>query len=73
MPQNTEKIIETLSPLERKIIPFLELSLEEIKEKTQLEEISFLRALKFLQNKNILKLKTEKKKIIILRHYKYLT
>lgn len=59
-----EKIGEKLSPLERKVIPHLNLSLKEIKEKTGLDSTSLLRALKFLENKNILKIKTEKKKII---------
>ena len=59
-----KEIIEQLSPLERKIIPYLNLKIEEIKEKTKLDETSVLRALKFLENKNIIKIKSEKKKII---------
>src|SRR3989344_1302553 len=59
-----QKIIESLSPLERKIIPFLNLSLEEIKEKTKLDQTSLMRALKFLENKNIISLNYKKKKII---------
>ncbi|MDO8459949.1 MAG: phenylalanine--tRNA ligase subunit alpha [Nanoarchaeota archaeon] len=59
-----EKIIETLSPLEQKIIPYLNESLEKIKEKTGLDDTSFLRALRFLENKGIVKIKVAKNKIV---------
>lgn len=61
---SVQEIIEKLSPLERKIIPYLNLSFEEIKEKTQLDETSLLRAFKFLEAKNIIKLSTTKKRIV---------
>ena len=64
MEKNVQEIIEKLSPLEIKIVPFLNLKSEEIKEKSGLDETSFLRALKFLENKNLVKTKTEKVKII---------
>jgi len=57
-------IIDALSPLERKIIPYLKFSIEDIKQKTNLDQTSILRALKFFENKNLLKIKTEKSKII---------
>ncbi|MBU0467206.1 MAG: phenylalanine--tRNA ligase subunit alpha [Nanoarchaeota archaeon] len=59
-----QKIIESLSPLERKIIPHLNLSLKEIKQQTNLDSTSLLRALRFLENKNLIKIKLTKKKII---------
>lgn len=61
---NIDKILESLSPLEQKLIPYLNLPLKEIKIKTSLDNTSLLRALKFLQNKNILFIKTSKKKMI---------
>jgi len=64
MLENIENILDQLSPLERKIIPHLNLPLEEIKEKTNLDQTSLLRALKFLENKGLLKLSSKKKKII---------
>ena len=64
MSEKIEPIIEQLSPLERKIIPFLNLKFNDIKKKSQLDDTSLLRALKFLENKNILKIKTERKIII---------
>jgi hypothetical protein len=59
-----EKIINSLSPLERKIIPFITLSFKEIKEKSRLDSTSILRALKFLENKEILKLEKIKTEIV---------
>jgi len=58
------KIIEKLSPLERKIIPFLNLGAVEIAEKTALDTTSILRALKFLENKGILRINKKTEKII---------
>ena len=59
-----EKIIESLSPIERKIIPFLNLSIDEIKEKSDLDQTSVLRALRFLENKGFVKIKAKEKTII---------
>jgi len=64
MSSEIQKIIETLSPLERKIIPHLNLPLREIKIKTNLDNTSILRALKSLENKKILKIQTKTKRII---------
>ncbi|MDO8508643.1 MAG: phenylalanine--tRNA ligase subunit alpha [Nanoarchaeota archaeon] len=64
MSNQMEKIIEKLSPMERKIIPFLNLSIEEIEQKSSLDSVSTLRALKFLENKDIIKIKKTSKKII---------
>ena len=57
-------IIDKLSPIERKILPFISLSLKKIKDKSGLDEVSVMRALTFLESKGIIKLKTEIKTII---------
>lgn len=58
------ELLDSLSPLERKVIPFIDHSLEDIKKKTNLDETSVMRALKFLENKKILAIVLEKKKIV---------
>ncbi len=69
-----DKIIDSLSPLELKVIPFLNLSILEIIKESGLDKVSVLRALKFLENKDLLKIKQEKTKIVDLStngiHYK---
>src|SRR6056297_2900516 len=65
MSTNTKKVIEKLSQHERKIIPYLETgSIREICKRTNLDKISVLRAMEYLQNKGIVELSYEKKKII---------
>ena len=64
MDNEVENIIEYLSPNERKVLPYIKESLEDIRSKSKLDEVSVLRALDFLQNKGILNVKSEKKKII---------
>lgn len=60
-----EGVLESLSPIEREVFPYLELgSLGKIREKSNLDETKILRALQFLENKGIVKLKTESVKII---------
>ncbi len=61
---NLQDIIESLSPLERKIIPFLNQNIKSIIKNSGLDEVSVIRALKFLENKGLLHLKTEQKTII---------
>src|SRR3989344_3028595 len=61
---NIKEIIESLSPLERKILPYLSLSIKDIEKKSSLDEVSVLRALKFLENKKALKLIITKKTYI---------
>jgi len=62
--QEIQKIIESLSPLERTIFPHLHLSIKEIREKTNLDSVSLTRALQFLSNKGLIVL-TKKTKTII--------
>lgn len=60
-----QKIIESLSPNETKILPHLaENNINEICKKANLDKISVVRSLEYLQNKNIVKLSLEKKKIL---------
>jgi phenylalanyl-tRNA synthetase alpha chain len=62
--ENMEEIIDKLSPIERKVVPFLNHKLDHIVKKSGLDEVSVVRALKFLEAKGALKIKSEVKKII---------
>ena len=64
MDKEIQKLMEKLSPLEIKIIPYLNLSVDKIQEKAEIDETSVLRALKFLENKEILKIKKTVNKIV---------
>ena len=59
---NDQKIIDSLSPNERKILPYLEEKIIDICKKSNLDKISVLRSLEYLQNKEIVKLSYKKKK-----------
>jgi len=60
-----KKIIQSLSPNERKILLFLkEKNINEICKKSGLDKVSVIRALEYLQNKNIVKISSQKKKIV---------
>ena len=59
-----QKLIDSLSPNERKILPYLEEKIIDICKKASLDKISVLRALEYLQNKEIVKLSYKKKKTI---------
>ncbi|MAG38180.1 phenylalanine--tRNA ligase subunit alpha [Candidatus Pacearchaeota archaeon] len=52
--ENIQKIIESLSPIERSIIPHLNSPIPEIIEKSGLDSTSVLRALQFLSNKGLI-------------------
>lgn len=60
-----DKLVESLHPLERKIIPFLEnkITLQELESRTTLSQVEILRALKWLQNKKAVKVKKEIKEM----------
>ena len=61
----TTKLIESLSPNERKVLPYLkEKKISEICKKSNLDKVSVLRVLEYLQNKKIIKLFYKKRKII---------
>jgi len=58
-------IIESLSPNERKVLPYLEeKNINEICKKSNLDKISVLRSLEYLQNKNVIKLILKREEII---------
>ncbi len=59
-----EDIIDKLSPMERKVIPFLPSKIPSLIEKTGMDEVSVLRALRFLESKGILSL-TSTDRIVI--------
>jgi phenylalanyl-tRNA synthetase alpha chain len=60
-----KEIIETLSPIERKILPYLKAKcLKKLVKKSGLDETSVLRALQFLENKGAVKIKSETSKIV---------
>jgi len=60
-----QEILESLSPLERKIVPFLHLGdVLGMSKNSGLERVSVLRALEFLNAKGLIELKVDKKKIV---------
>jgi len=61
------KIIESLSPIERKVLPILEdgMKLDEISEKSGCDKTTVLRALDFLKKKRLVEAKGKLRKIII--------
>ena len=62
---NIKEVIESLSPNERKIIPYLKSGrINKIVKEAELDKTSVIRALQFLSNKAIIKLDLEKKKIV---------
>ncbi len=62
--EDMQELIESISPIEQKVIPYLNLKFEKIIEKSGLDGTSVLRALKFLENKGVLRLTTATKKVI---------
>lgn len=63
-----KKIVETLHPLERKVLPVLKntTTLQEAIEASGLKEVEVLRALQWLQNKQAVRLDTTSKEFIVL-------
>ena len=59
-----EKLVESLSPNERKILPHIEEEINNICKKSNLDKTSVLRALEYLQNKNILEINYKKIKSV---------
>ncbi|MGY4884119.1 MAG: phenylalanine--tRNA ligase subunit alpha [Nanobdellota archaeon] len=60
-----QRIIESLSPNERKVLPCLrEKKLADICKKSNLDKVSVLRSLEYLENKGIVKLSFKKKKVV---------
>ena len=64
-PLAMKKLIESISPNERAIIPYLnEGNMQNIHEKTEIDKTSILRALEFLSNKDLIKITIKQEKII---------
>jgi len=62
---DVDKIIESLSPIEQKIVPYLEEEdIEVLIEGSGLDKVSVLRALEFLSSKGIVELSINKKRIV---------
>ena len=63
-----KKLTQTLHPLERKVLPVLNKlnSVKEIAKNTGLQEVEVMRALQWLQNKDIINLNEELKEIVVL-------
>jgi len=60
-----KRVIESLSPNERKILPHIEeKNIQEICKKSNLDKTSVLRSLEYLQDKKIVDLSQEKKKMV---------
>jgi len=61
-----KKLIDTLHPLERKVLPVLDKTLEfnEIVKQTELKEVEVMRALQWLENKEVVKLKDKLKEVV---------
>ena len=60
-----KKIIESLSPHEIKILPYIEeKEISKICKNSNLDTVAVLRALKYLENKEIIQLSSKKKKIV---------
>jgi len=65
MEPNIEKILESLSPNERKILPHLEeSSVSAICKKSNLDKVSVIRALGYLKNKRIVDIIEKQRKIV---------
>src|SRR3989344_8281011 len=61
-----QNLIAKLHPLERQILPVLQTvqELKAITAKAKLSEVEAMRAIQWLENKNILTIQTEKKKVL---------
>jgi phenylalanyl-tRNA synthetase alpha chain len=63
---NIKKVVETLHPLERKVLPFIsrDTEIKDIIKKSGLKEVEVVRGIQWLQNKGIVKLDEEVNEII---------
>ncbi len=64
MEPNINKILDSLSPSERQILPHLEENINEICKKTNLDKVSVIRSLEYLKNKKLISLSIENRKLI---------
>ena len=63
-----KKLVESLNPVERKVLKILDnfSSVNDIMRVTQLKDVEVMRALQWLQNKNVVKLSEEQKELVLL-------
>jgi len=68
IPKEIRELAETLHPYERKILPYLKegIGLKQLVKASKMQEIEVMRALQWLENKNVLSIKKELKEIISL-------
>ncbi len=66
--KDIKKLLESLNPTERAVLKVLDNfnSLQEIVKVTNLKDVEVMRSFQWLQNKNIIKIKEEKKEIVFL-------
>lgn len=64
--QDTKQLLSTLHPLERKVLPYLKegVSLKGLVKASGLKEVEVMRALQWMENKDILKINQELKEIV---------
>ena len=62
--ENINNIIDSLGPNERKILPYLKENIEKIIQNSKLDKTSILRAMDYLENKGIITISRNKKKIV---------
>ncbi len=67
---STDKLLESLHPLERKVLPVLKQysKIRDIEKKTRLKDVEIVRALQWLENKKIVTLKKELREFVSLDH-----
>ncbi len=63
-----DKLIATLHPLERQVLPYLAdgMTVEQVREKTGMQDVEIIRALQWLSNKHVLTLDKSTKQILSL-------
>lgn len=63
-----EKILESLSPIERKVLPHIseKIELTDLSKKSETDNVTTLRALEFLKNKGLVNVESSEKKIVSL-------
>jgi phenylalanyl-tRNA synthetase alpha chain len=61
-----DKLIDSLSPIERKVLPFISETkdTDELSKKADMDSVSVLRAIEFLKNKELVNIKTSEKQIV---------
>ncbi|MEM4266597.1 MAG: phenylalanine--tRNA ligase subunit alpha [Candidatus Nanoarchaeia archaeon] len=68
--QDLNKVIQSLHPLERSVLPFLKngVDLQTLVQKTKLKEVEVMRALQWFENKHVLKIISNVSEVVELDH-----